>query len=91
MHAVFRVGQNDIMASDGRSEQSHKAYAGFTLSIVAQDAPAGERIFASLAEGGQVLTPWQSTAWTPGFGMLTDRFGVPWMVNVAGENEAQAA
>ncbi|BAN22647.1 VOC family protein [Caballeronia insecticola] len=91
MHAIFRVGQNDVMASDGRDEQPRKAYTGFTLSIVADDAAAGQRIFARLAEGGQVLTPWQSTFWTRGFGMLTDRFGVPWMVNVAVESEAKAA
>ncbi|KND58084.1 PhnB protein putative DNA binding 3-demethylubiquinone-9 3-methyltransferase domain protein [Candidatus Paraburkholderia schumanniana] len=91
MHAVFRVGQNEVMVSDGRDGQQSKAYTGFTLSFVADDAQAGERIFNKLAEGGKVLMPWQSTFWARGFGMLMDRFGVPWMINAAGESEAQAA
>lgn len=91
MHAVFCVGQNAILVSDGRYGQPSKDYSGFTLSISAQDAQSGERIFNMLAEGGKVLTPWQSTFWTQGFGMLTDRFGVPWLINVVNENEAQAA
>ncbi|SAK59958.1 VOC family protein [Caballeronia ptereochthonis] len=90
MHAVFRVGPNEIMASDGRDGQPHRAGTGFALSIVADDAQSGERVFNRLAEGGKVLTPWQSTFWTRGFGMLTDPFGVPWMINVAGESEAKA-
>ncbi|KND55160.1 hypothetical protein BPUN_3091 [Candidatus Paraburkholderia kirkii] len=90
MHAVFRVGGNKIMASDGRDGQPRKACAGFTLSIVADDAQSGERLFSRLAEGGHVLLPWQSTFWTKGFGMLTDLFGVPWMVNVAAERTAEA-
>lgn len=91
MHAVFRVGSKEVMASDGGNEQQRKAYSGFTLSLVADDAQSGERIFSNLAEGGKVLTPWQSTFWTKGFGMVTDRFGVPWLVNVAHETEVNAA
>ena len=91
MHAVFFVGQNAIMVSDGRCDQPRKEYSGFTLSIAASDAQSGERIFKMLAEGGNVLTPWQSTFWTQGFGMLTDRFGVPWLINVVHEGEAQPA
>jgi PhnB protein len=91
MHAVFFVGQNAIMVSDGRYDQPRKEYSGFTLSIAASDAQSGERIFKMLAEGGNVLTPWQSTFWTQGFGMLTDRFGVPWLINVVHEGEAQPA
>jgi PhnB protein len=91
MHAVFRVGAHAIMVSDGGFGQPHKEHTGFTLSIAADDAQSGERIFNMLAEGGKVLTPWQATFWTQGFGMLTDRFGVPWLVNVVHESEAQAA
>lgn len=91
MHAVFFVGQNAIMVSDGRYDQPRKEYSGFTLSIAAEDAQSGERIFNMLAEGGNILTPWQSTFWTQGFGMLTDRFGVPWLINVVHEGEAQPA
>ena len=91
MHAVFCVGPNAIMVSDGRYGQPRKDYSGFTLSIAAEDAQSGERIFNMLAEGGNILTPWQSTFWTQGFGMLTDRFGVPWLINVVHEGEARTA
>ncbi|SPB15963.1 3-demethylubiquinone-9 3-methyltransferase [Caballeronia novacaledonica] len=90
-HAVFCVGSNAIMVSDGRYGQPRQDYSGFTLSISADDAQSGERIFNMLAEGGNVLTPWQSTFWTQGFGMLVDRFGVPWLINVVHEAEAQPA
>ncbi|MFM0321344.1 VOC family protein [Caballeronia glebae] len=91
MHGVFFVGDRAIMVSDGQHGQPHKSYSGFTMSITADDAQSGERAFNLLAEGGSVLTPWQSTFWTQGFGMLTDRFGVPWLINVLREGEAQAA
>ncbi|SAK41885.1 3-demethylubiquinone-9 3-methyltransferase [Caballeronia temeraria] len=91
MHAVFVGGGNAIMVSDGRYGQPRKEYSGFTLSITTNDAQSGERVFNMLAEGGNVLTPWQSTFWTQGFGMLTDRFGVPWLINVVHESEAQPA
>jgi PhnB protein len=40
-------------------------------------------MFAALSEGGSVRMPWQATFWTSGFGMVSDKFGMPWMVNVA--------
>jgi PhnB protein len=87
MHGLFSVGPNAIMVSDGQFGQPRKDYAGFTLSIAANDAASGERIFSVLAEGGEILTPWQSTFFTAGFGMLKDRFGVPWLINVVTEAE----
>ena len=42
-----------------------------------------QRVFDALAVGGQVTMPFAATFWSPGFGMVTDRFGTPWMVNVA--------
>jgi PhnB protein len=87
MHGLFSVGPNAIMVSDGQFGQPKKDYAGFTLSIAASDAASGERIFSALAEGGEILTPWQSTFFTAGFGMLKDRFGVPWLINVVTEAE----
>jgi PhnB protein len=41
----------------------------------------GERVFNALGEGGKVGMPFQKTFWAAGFGMLTDRFGIPWMIN----------
>jgi PhnB protein len=90
MHGVFSAGDQSIMVSDGQFGQPKTHYAGFTLSIAADDAATGERIFNTLAEGGDVLTPWQATFFTPGFGMVKDRFGVPWLINVMTAEELEA-
>ncbi|WP_248321728.1 MULTISPECIES: VOC family protein [unclassified Caballeronia] len=82
MHALFSVGGTAIMVSDGQFGQPQREYQGFTLSIGADSPESGERAFNALSEGGTVLTPWQSTFFTAGFGMLKDRFGVPWLINV---------
>ena len=52
------------------------------LSIRVETVEEGRRIFDALSEGGQVGMPFDKTFWSPGFGMVTDRFGTPWMVNV---------
>jgi PhnB protein len=54
---------------------------GFTVSISLNEPKKGEQIFNALAEGGKIGMPYQKTFWSPGFGMLTDKFGIPWMVN----------
>ena len=82
MHAMFSLGSSEVMVSDGQFGQPPKEYHGFTFSIAADDAESGERTFNILSEGGTVITPWQSTFFTARFGMLKDRFGVPWLINV---------
>jgi PhnB protein len=54
---------------------------GFSVSVNLKDVAAGERVFKALSENGQIRMPFQKTFWSPGFGMLVDRFGTPWMVN----------
>jgi len=80
MHAAFRVGNSEIMASDGQCQTL--THTGFGLSILVNDFSAGKKIFEALSEDGQVKLAWQKTFWTEGFGMVTDKFGIPWMVNV---------
>jgi PhnB protein len=81
MHASFRVGDTTLLASDGRC-QGRSSFQGITLSLtVATDAEA-ERLFAALAEGGQVQMPLTKTFFSSRFGMVADRFGVSWMVHV---------
>ena len=81
MHASFRVGQTIVMASDGCSA-AKASFEGFSLSVsVATEADA-DRVFAALAEGGQVRMPLTKTFWSPRFGMAQDRFGIGWMVSV---------
>ena len=81
MHAALRVGGSNIMASDGRCQDPMK-FQGFSLSIAANTATEADQFFNALAEGGQVVMPMMKTFWSPRFGMVTDRFGVMWMINV---------
>ena len=84
MHACFKIGETSVMASDGRCEgnPSFQSFQGFSLSISVPKEPEAERLFATLAEGGQVQMPLGKTFFSPRFGMVADRFGVSWMVVV---------
>jgi PhnB protein len=81
MHARFRVGGTDVLASDGRCT-GQPNFQGFALSLTASDAAEAERLFAALADGGEVRMPIAPTFFSQRFGMAADRFGVPWMVYV---------
>lgn len=80
MHSSFWVGNSMIMASDGCNPSSK--FEGFSLSISVKDEAEADKVFAALSEGGKVTMPLEKTFWSPRFGMLEDRFGVSWMVNV---------
>ena len=81
MHVCLRIGDANVMASDGRCT-GQADFQGFSLSITAPNETEAGRIFAALAEGGQVHMPLAKTFWSPCFGMVADRFGVGWMVTV---------
>ena len=82
MHACLRIGDAEVMASDGRC-MGQPSFAGFALSIAAADEAEAERLFAALGDGGQVQMPMAQTFFAKRFGMVADRFGVSWMVIVA--------
>lgn len=79
MHACLKLGELRLMASDDFSGQSQR-FEGFSLSLTVPDEAGADRAFNALAEGGKVVMPLDKTFWSPRFGMLTDRFGVGWMV-----------
>jgi PhnB protein len=81
MHACLRIGDTAVMASDGNCA-GKPSFQGFSLSLTAKDVPEARRLFATLGEGGQVQMPFAQTFFSPGFGMVADRFGVSWMVIV---------
>jgi PhnB protein len=89
MHATLRIGTTELMASDGDCKGQAAAYAGFSLSLTADDATSGEKLFNALADGGTIVMPWQATFWSKGFGMVADRFGVHWMVTIPQEASPQ--
>jgi PhnB protein len=74
-------GGGMLMGSDG-GPQPYAGVHGASLSVNCSNVNEGERVFRTLAAGGSVKMPFATTFWSPGFGMLMDRYGVPWMVNV---------
>ena len=81
MHASLRIGDANLMLSDGMGSGACD-FRGFALSHAVADEAAARRVFAALADGGQVNMPIGRTFWSPCFGMVSDRFGVPWMITV---------
>jgi PhnB protein len=71
----------ELMGADSPPEMGEVNMQGFSLSIQLDDDARAERIFAALAEGGEVRMPMEATFWARKFGMLTDRYGIPWMIN----------
>ena len=82
MHATLTARGQKLMASDAPPDFKFEGYKGFSLSVQAKDVKEGEQLFNALSAGGKVTMPYAATFWSPGFGMLEDKFGVPWMVNV---------
>jgi PhnB protein len=81
MHVAMRIGDSVVMASDG-SCAGQTRFHGFSLSVTVPTTEDADRVFAALADGGKVTMPLAKTFWSQRFGMLADRFGVGWMVNV---------
>lgn len=84
MHVHLRVGTQALMGSDTLPDTcgGEQKPQGMWVSIQVEDETAGRHVFDGLARGGNVAMPFASTFFSPGFGMVTDRFGIPWMVNV---------
>jgi PhnB protein len=79
MHSSFRIGDTIIMASDGRATGKPN-FDGFSLSLSVASEAEADRRFNALADGGEVIMPLGKTFFSPRFGMVSDRFGVKWMV-----------
>jgi PhnB protein len=83
MHARLALGDGLLMASDAPPEHGQPPQ-GFSVSLGVVTPAEAERVFAALADGGTVRMPLQPTFWAERFGMVVDRFGIPWMVNCEG-------
>jgi PhnB protein len=79
LHAAFRVGDTQLLASDGECT-GKPAFGGIALSLTARDDAEAKRQFSALSEGGKVKQPLIPTFFASSFGMVDDRFGVSWMV-----------
>ncbi|MBI1379810.1 MAG: hypothetical protein GC161_01835 [Planctomycetaceae bacterium] len=86
MHAEFTVGEMTLMGSDGcGGPQDGPNPLGFRLALCVPSAADADRVFAALADGGQVDMPLAETFFSPRYGMVTDRFGIGWMVMIPGK------
>lgn len=81
MNAYLVAEGAELMGADAPSHHPYSKPTGFTISIQLDDDARAERIFAALAEGGEVQMPMEGTFWARKFGMLVDRYGIPWMIN----------
>ena len=81
MHACINVGETPVMLSDGHNS-GHPEFKGFALSIATKTAAEADKLFNALVDGGKVTMPQSKTFFSERFGMLTDKFGVNWMILV---------
>lgn len=80
IHAQIELGETTLMASDSPPERYQKPQ-GISISLQVEDPREAKRKFKALADGGEVRMPFEETFWAKGFGVVVDRFGIPWMVN----------
>lgn len=80
LHARLTIGDQVVMASDAPPERYSKP-GGFSINLSFSDPAEAERVFHALAENGTEFMPLAETFWAVRFGMLEDRYGIPWMVN----------
>jgi PhnB protein len=85
MHAAFHVGTTQVLASDGHCA-GKPSFQGFGLALNAKNDAEAEKLFTAVGKGGQVLQPLTKTFFASKFGMVTDKFGIMWMV-MAEENK----
>lgn len=81
MHMNMEINGQVLMGSDAMPGHPYAGKSGFSLSISVDDVAHAERLFKDLSEGATITMPLEPTFWAARFGMLTDRFGTPWMIN----------
>ena len=83
MHAALALDDGTLLLGSDDPGGDGGRKTGFSVSHGTPDIETARRVHAALAEGGEVTMEVQEAFWTPGFGMCVDRFGVPWMIDVA--------
>jgi PhnB protein len=84
MHAILESdGGYTLMASDIAPGMEHAPGNNITLSLSGDDGDDLRGYWDKLTDGGQVIMPLEKQAWGDEFGMCMDKFGIPWMVNIA--------
>jgi PhnB protein len=90
MHGSLAIGEHVLMGGDVAPDRYQKPQ-GFSLSLHIKTTTQAERIFNLLAKDGTVVMPLEKTFWAARFGMLVDRFGIPWLINCEGSDQAVEA
>jgi PhnB protein len=80
MHGSLTIGDQMLMGGDVAPDR-YEEPKGFSLSLQITSVPDAERIFHELSQDGKVIMPLEKTFWAARFGMVVDRFGIPWLVN----------
>jgi PhnB protein len=83
MHGSLTIGDQVLMGGDVAPDRYEKP-KGFSLSLQMTSTTQAERIFQLLAQDGTVVMPLEKTFWAARFGMVVDRFGIPWLINCEG-------
>ena len=86
MHGSVTVGEQVLMGGDV-APNGYEEPKGFSLSLHMESTADAERIFRELAQGGRVVVPLEKTFWAALFGMVVDRFGIPWLINCEGSEQ----
>ncbi len=86
MHACLTLGDHALMGTDATEQHPYDPVKGACVVINIPDTDEAERVFRALSEGGDVTMPMEEIFWARRFGMTTDRYGVPWMINCGRED-----
>ena len=86
MHGSLTIGDQVLMGADVASDK-YEEPRGFSLSLQMESTTDAERIFREMSTGGRVVIPLEKTFWAARFGMVVDRFGIPWLINCEGSDE----
>ena len=86
MHSSVTVGEQVLMGGDVAPDR-YEEPKGFSLSLQIKSTTEAERIFHELGKGGKVDVPLERTFWAARFGVLVDRFGIPWLINCEGSEQ----
>lgn len=84
-HAMIKVGDSEIMFSDNFPGQTSQIGNQVTICISSKDAEKSKHIFDSLQQDGQVKMPFQETFFSPGYGIVTDKFGITFQIHTSGQ------
>jgi len=89
MHGSVTVGDQVLMGGDVAPDR-YEEPKGFSLSLHIASTTEADRIFHELSQNGAIAVPLEKTFWAARFGMVIDRFGIPWMINCEGSEQASA-